>query len=117
MVLFNIRQINELSYLSIEPATHVKAMKHPHWEQAMDIEFATLIKNKTWRLAPPRHDMNIIDCKWVLNSKGKQMAQLIDTKPVSLQKGFKQKYGIDYIDAYSLIVKPTNSGHLVYCNL
>jgi hypothetical protein len=56
---------------SAEPTSHVTALKHPLWRQAMADEFQALLKNKTWHLIPPRLGLNIIDCKWVFKLKQK----------------------------------------------
>jgi hypothetical protein len=45
---------------NLEDALHDK-----NWKQAMDDEYRSLIKNKTWHLVPPQKGSNIIDCKWV----------------------------------------------------
>lgn len=54
-----------VSVPDIEPTSHIAAMKHPLWRQAMIDEFQALIKNKTWHLVSPHANLNIIDCKWV----------------------------------------------------
>jgi hypothetical protein len=56
---------------SDEPTSHVTALNHPLWRQAMADEFQALLKNKTWHLIPPRLGLNIIDCKWVFKLKQK----------------------------------------------
>ncbi|GJT24370.1 retrotransposon protein, putative, ty1-copia subclass [Tanacetum coccineum] len=56
---------------SVEPTSHLVALKDPSWKQAMDNEFNALIKNETWKLVPPQPRMNIIDCKWVFKIKRK----------------------------------------------
>jgi hypothetical protein len=56
---------------STEPTSHVIAMKHPLWYQAMQDEFDALIHNKTWHLIPPRVGLNVIDSKWLFKLKHK----------------------------------------------
>jgi histone deacetylase 1/2 len=65
-----------------------------------------LIKNKTWHLVPPRKGINVVDCKWVWKKKYKSDGSLDKYKGRLVAKGFKQRYGIDYGDTFSPVVKP-----------
>jgi hypothetical protein len=56
---------------SVEPSSHIDAMKHPLWHRAMQEEFGALIKNKMWHLVPLQVGLNIIDSKWVFKLKHK----------------------------------------------
>lgn len=71
----------------------------------MDAEYMALMKNKTWRLVPPQKGRNIIDCKWVYKIKRKADGTLDMYKAHLVAKGFKQRYGIDYEDRFSPVVK------------
>ncbi|RVW69456.1 hypothetical protein CK203_054507 [Vitis vinifera] len=36
----------------VKPSTYNQAIKHAKWQQAMQVEYYVLIKNKTWHLVP-----------------------------------------------------------------
>lgn len=90
-----------------EPSSHVLAMKEPWWREAMEVEFNALQKNNTWYLVPPKPNLNIIDCKWVFKLKRKADGSVDRYKARIVAKGFEQRFGIDYEETFSLVVKPT----------
>nr|AAK53852.1 Putative retroelement [Oryza sativa Japonica Group] len=88
-----------------EPQTLDEALGDKHWKEAMDSEYHAVMKNKTWHLVPPKRGLNVIDCKWVYKIKRKADGSLDRYKARLVAKGFKQRYGIDYEDTFSPIVK------------
>ena len=88
-----------------EPCTLVEALNDSKWHQAMQEEYDALIENKTWHLVPPSSNRNLIDCKWVYRVKKKADGSIDRYKARLVVKGFKQRYGIDYEDTFSPVVK------------
>jgi len=71
----------------------------------MDSEHQALLQNKTWYPVPPPEGKNIIGCKWVYKIKRKADGTIDRYKARLVAKGYKQRYGIDYEDTFSTVVK------------
>jgi histone deacetylase 1/2 len=76
-----------------------------NWKLAMEDEYSALLDNKTWHLVPPSKHHNLIVCKWVYHIKRRADGTIDRYKARLVAKGFKQRYGIDYEDTFSLVVK------------
>ena len=65
-----------------------------------------LQQNRTWHLVPPASRQNLIDCKWVFRVKQHVDGTVERHKGQLVAKGFEQRYGVDYEDTFSLVIKP-----------
>jgi hypothetical protein len=83
-------------------------------KRAMDHEFLALQRNKSWHLVPPQKGRNIIQCKWIYKIKRKQDGSLDKYKACLVAKGFRQRYGIDYEDTFSPVVKAATIRIILY---
>ncbi|XP_071683600.1 uncharacterized protein [Lolium perenne] len=88
-----------------EPRNLPAALNDPHWRAAMQEEYNALMENKTWTLVPSSKTKNLIDCKWVYRIKRRADGTIDRYKARLVAKGFKQRYGIDYEDTFSPVVK------------
>jgi histone deacetylase 1/2 len=91
--------------VTTEPNSITEALADANWKKAMDIEYDALMQNKTWHLVPARRGQNIIDYRWVYKVKCKADGTLDKYKACLVAKGYKQRYGIDYEDTFSPVVK------------
>ena len=73
----------------------------------MTEELTALHKNQTWILVPRTLDMHVIISKWVLKTKLKPDGSLDRLKARVVAKGFHQIDGIDFIETFSPVVKPS----------
>jgi hypothetical protein len=95
-----------------EPTSLHSALSDPKCKQAMDSKIQALQHNNTWHLVPRVKGANIIDCRLVYKIKRKSDGTFDTYKARLVAKGFKQRYGVDYGDTFSPVVKPATI-HLV----
>jgi histone deacetylase 1/2 len=88
-----------------EPTSLDAALGDKNWRAAMDSEVQALARNHTWHLVPRPKGKNIVGCKWVYKVKQKADGSIDRYKARLVAEGFKQRYGVDYEETFSPVVK------------
>ena len=91
-----------------EPSTiqEAKSSDHaPEWKVATNAEYNSLIENKTWKLVELPPGRKAIGCKWMFKLKHDVDGRVERFKARLVAKGYAQKYGIDYDEIFSPVVR------------
>lgn len=102
--------IISMAFLTIysEPTSYEQAIASTdrrQWENAMNEELDSLLKNETWDLVPRPNDQKVIDNKWVYKIKTNPNGDIDRYKARLVGRGFNQQYGIDYEETFSPVVR------------
>lgn len=90
-----------------KPTSTKQALTNPEWEKAMRNEFNELQANKTRALTTLPPDRKVVGCIWVFKIKENADGSIQKHKVRLVAKGFHQEQGFDYIETFSIMVKPT----------
>ncbi|CAB4027047.1 Hypothetical predicted protein [Paramuricea clavata] len=91
-----------------EPETLKDALDSEHatqWKAAADAEYQSLLENETWELVELPAGRKSISFKWVFKVKYDETKKVERFKGRLVAKGFLQKYGIDYDETFSQVVR------------
>lgn len=91
----------------IIPTTVNQALRDPRWRNACTDEFNAVTRNHTYDLVPPAPGQNVIDTKWIFTLKYLPNGQIDRYKARLVARGFNQKYGLDYAETFSPVIKST----------
>lgn len=90
--------------LSLEEA--LQGPEKKHWEQAVQEELKSFEENNAWEVVDIPVSGNIVKCKWVLKKKC-DAEDNVRYRARLVAKGCSQKYGVDYDETFSPVVRHT----------
>ncbi|KAF0727961.1 hypothetical protein Ae201684_014072 [Aphanomyces euteiches] len=92
----------------VDPKTPNEALSGPNadkWRDAMQLEVDSLIGNGTWELVDRPPNTNIVSNKWVFKVKYDSERDVEKFKARLVARGFSQRYGVDYTETFSPVIK------------
>ena len=81
------------------------AIKIDIWVNAMKEKLNVMERNQTWELVNLPKGKKAIDVKWVYKVKLKPTGKVEKYKAVLIAKGFLQKLGLEYQEAFSPVAR------------
>ena len=91
-----------------EPCTVTEALSGPdadEWKKAMDREINSFKENDVWKLSEPSANHEPIKSKWVFKKKVGPDGTVVTYKARLVVKGYSQKFGQDYDETFSPVVR------------
>ncbi|KAL2239399.1 UNVERIFIED_CONTAM: Retrovirus-related Pol polyprotein from transposon TNT 1-94 [Sesamum indicum] len=92
-----------------EPECYAEAVNDVHkskWELALNDEMNSLKKNNTWKLCQLPKGKKVLQNRWVYRVKEESDGKK-RYKARLVVKGFQQRYGIDFTDVFTPVIKLT----------
>ena len=90
-----------------EPVSFKATDKYLIWHKAMQEELRALHSNDTWSLVPFAPSMNVVGSRWVYKIKRHADGCVDRYKARLVARGFTQQEGVDYLETFSPVIKPT----------
>jgi hypothetical protein len=88
-----------------EPRSFVEAERHAAWRAAMQSKMEAAENNYTWELVDLPRGHSAITLKWVFKLKRDEIGVIIKHKARLMARGFLQREGIDFDDAFTPVAR------------
>ena len=99
-----------------EPSTFgeaVSSQNRQKWQEAMECEIESLRKHNVWELVPLPKGRKLVGSKWVFKTKVNPEGETERYKARLVAQGFSQKYGDDYDETFSPVVRSESIRSLI----
>ena len=87
------------------PSKYKEGSQYSEWRTAMEEEYESILKRKTWDLVQLPEGKQPIGCKWLYKPKFKADGSIDKYKGRLVVKGYSPKEGINYEEKFSPVAK------------
>jgi hypothetical protein len=93
--------------LENDPTCFEETIQKKEWANAMTKEYQFIIKNDVWEIVPRSKSKDVVSSKWFFKIKHSTNGSIEKYKTRFVARGFSQKEGIDYEEAFPSVAKYT----------
>jgi hypothetical protein len=94
--------------IDAEPTSYEEVAKKKEWKDAMVEEYQSIVKNDVWDVVPRPKEKTIGSSKWIYKTKLSTDGSIEKYKARFVARGFSQKEGIDYEEAFAPVARYTS---------
>ena len=91
-----------------EPTIYEEAIQKKEWVEVMIEEYKSIMKNDVCDIAPKPEGKTVVSSKWIYKLKHAVDGSIEKYKARLVARGFSQKEGIDYEEAFAPVPRYTS---------
>ena len=84
-----------------EPSSFKQVVNHKKWNDAINEEYQSIMKNGVWEIIPRPEDKFVVTSKWIYNIKHEAVGSIYMYTAIFVARGFSQLECIDYEETFS----------------
>jgi hypothetical protein len=92
------------SLIDAEPSSDKEATVDQVWWAAMIEEYKSILKNDVWEIVPRPVGKSMINYRWLYKVNRAADGHIQKYKVRFVARGFSQREGVDYEEAFALVV-------------
>ena len=95
-------------FIDSEPSTYEEATEQSVWRDAMMEEYQSITKNDVWEVVSRPEGKSTMTSRWIYKIKHATDGSVKKYKERFMARGFSQKEGVDYDEAFTPIARYTS---------
>ena len=94
-------------FIDKEPSSYEEAVEQKEWKDSMIKEYQLIMNNDVWDVVPRPKGKSVVTSKWIYKIKHATDGSIEKYKVIFVARGFSQKEGIDYEEAFAPVARYT----------